>query len=94
MARGAVAKEYITNEILKAFEGSFLNGKEVRIPVMEDSELVQIKVTLTCAKENVENPNEVSTTTISNDTSASDVRFEVTPEEKQEVIDLMKAFNL
>ena len=93
MARGAVAKEYITNEILKAFEGSFLNGKEVRIPVMEDSELVQIKVTLTCAKENVENPNEVSTT-VSNDTPANDVRFEVTPEEKQEVIDLMKAFNL
>ena len=49
--RGATEKEIITNKILETFEGSFVYncGKEIRIPIGE----VQIKVALTCAKENV-----------------------------------------
>lgn len=55
MARGSASKETITSAILAAFPGSFLyNGnKEIRIPVIEDGEVVQIKVTLTAAKVNV-----------------------------------------
>ena len=55
MARGQTAKSEIQNKILSTFEGSFLynDGKEIRIPIMEAGELVQIKVSLTCAKENV-----------------------------------------
>lgn len=55
MAKGASAKLEITNKILKTFEGSFLynDGKEIRIPVSENGEIVQIKVALTCAKVNV-----------------------------------------
>ena len=55
MARGAIAKKEIMDKILSTFEGSFLynNNKEIRIPIMEDGELIQIKVTLTAAKENV-----------------------------------------
>lgn len=51
MAKGATEKEIITNKILETFEGSFLynGGKEIRIPIND----VQIKVALTCAKENV-----------------------------------------
>ena len=54
-AKGSVAKREIFKKILRNFEGSFVynNGKEVRIPWVEDGNEVQIKVTLTCAKENV-----------------------------------------
>jgi hypothetical protein len=56
MARGAEAKAKIQKQILEAFPGSFLynDGKEIRIPTPEGAEIVQIKVALTCAKENVE----------------------------------------
>ena len=56
MARGAEAKAKIQKQILEAFPGSFLynDAKEIRIPTPEGAEIVQIKVVLTCAKENVE----------------------------------------
>lgn len=56
MARGAEAKAKIQKQILEAFPGSFLynDAKEIRIPTPEGAEIVQIKVALTCAKENVE----------------------------------------
>lgn len=53
-ARGAEAKEKIINQILANFAGSFRYDKEIRIPVMENGELIQIKVTLTAAKTNVD----------------------------------------
>lgn len=57
MARGADEKVKVTNDILATFPGSFLynGGKEIRIPVGD----VQIKVALTCAKENVTPEDEV-----------------------------------
>lgn len=56
MARGAQAKSEIAKKILETFSGSFEynGGKEIRVPLMEDGQLVQIKIALTCAKENVE----------------------------------------
>lgn len=56
MARGAQAKSEVMTKILATFAGSFTynDGKEIRIPCSEAGEMVQIKVTLTCAKENVE----------------------------------------
>ncbi len=55
-AKGSVAKQEIFEKILESFEGSFFynNGKEIRIPWTEDGNEVQIKVTLTCAKEIVD----------------------------------------
>ena len=55
MARGAESKTLITNKIIETFEGAFLynDGKEIRIPLKENGEDIQIKVTLTCAKDNV-----------------------------------------
>lgn len=52
-ARGAEAKQIITDKILQTFAGSFIYGKEIRVPLQENGERVEIKVTLTCAKENV-----------------------------------------
>ena len=49
MARGAEEKLQIQNQILETFNGAFVYSKEIRIPVGD----VQIKVVLTCAKDNV-----------------------------------------
>ena len=55
MAKGQVSKALINKKIIDTFEGAFAynDGKEIRIPMMEDGVEVQIKVTLTCAKDNV-----------------------------------------
>ena len=55
MAKGQNLKKDIQSKILETFPGSFLynDGKEIRISGIEDGQEVQIKVTLTAAKENV-----------------------------------------
>ena len=53
MARGAISKQVVIDKILETFQGSFVYGKELRIPMVEDGERVEIKVTLACAKTNV-----------------------------------------
>ena len=53
-ARGSFAKEQVANKVLQAFPGAFKHEKEIRIPVMENGELIQIKCVLTAAKVNVE----------------------------------------
>ena len=55
MAKGALAKEEITNKILEVFPGSFKYEKEIRVPMMENGEMLQIKITLTAAKNMVDN---------------------------------------
>lgn len=52
-ARGAWSKEQVTNKILETFTGAFINDKEIRVPMIENGERVEIKITLTCAKTNV-----------------------------------------
>ena len=54
MAKGAESKAKIVDKILEVFPGAFVvDAKEIRIPMIEDSAEVQIKVALTCAKENI-----------------------------------------
>ena len=53
-ARGAWSKEQVWNKILETFPGSFVNEKEIRIPMIENGDRIEIKVTLTAAKTNVE----------------------------------------
>ena len=48
-SRGAEEKLQIQNQILETFNGAFVYGKEIRVPVGD----VQIKIVLTCAKDNV-----------------------------------------
>lgn len=103
MAKGAVAKEIVFKKILETFEGSFMynGGKECRIPVDENGALVQIKVALTCAKDNVD-PNRASVAPAAvakeegptRNFPAPKERVEPTAEEKQNVEDLLKALGL
>ena len=104
MARGALAKEIVFNKILETFEGSFMynGGKECRVPIDENGTEIQIKITLTAAKDNVSPTGEVSVGPAAvakeegpvGNFPAPKKRTEVTEEEKQNVSDLLKALGL
>lgn len=99
--KGTILKKEITDKILETFEGSFLynDGKEIRIPGLEDGQELQVKVALTCAKINVtpngENalPGEdtVTEAPVSNISQAS---AEVTQEEKDNIKKMMEVLGL
>lgn len=100
--KGTIAKKEITDKILATFEGSFLynDGKEIRIPFVEEGNDVQIKVALTCAKDNVAPGADVALpgTTISTpvnsvvDTPSTPV--ETTQEEKDNIKRMMEVLGL
>jgi hypothetical protein len=99
-AKGSIAKEEIIAKILETFQGSFKYDKEIRIPVLENGEPVQIKVTLTCAKTNVENDENDGGVAIFSETKTASVSAtktsvaEPTAEEKQAVADLCAKLGL
>ena len=106
MAKGQMSKAQITTKLLEIFDGAFLynDGKEIRIPYTEEGELLQIKVTLTCAKENV-NQGDDNALPGTVETGATAAPFEPivkkeekivepTEEEKQNVSDLLRALGL
>lgn len=96
MARGAASKEQVMAGILAAFPGSFKYDKEIRIPMNEDGEIIQIKCVLTAAKVNVESGDDVVTPGVEtvNKTVATNFTNEPTPEEKQAVADLVSKLGL
>ena len=94
--KGSISKEIVTKKILETFEGSF---QEIRIPMEEDGNQIQLKCVLTCAKTNVEPngenaiPGEVTPTAAG--IPASEKTFvEPTQEEKDNVQKLMQMLNL
>lgn len=107
-ARGAEAKKIVTSKIIDTFKDSFLynDGKEIRIPIEENGEIIQIKVTLTAAKVNVTSDDlnfpPVSVSVANNskfsapaaETNVSDVPFELTDEEKKNVKELLESLNM
>lgn len=104
MARGAVAKQEIGNKILECFEGAFYynGGKELRIPWNENGVDVQIKIAMTCAKDNVNPTGEVIEKVAAAASEAGDFmnfpapkkRAEVTEEEKANIESLLKSLGL
>jgi hypothetical protein len=52
-ARGSVAKTLIGTAILQVFPGSFIDSdqKTIRIPTSVEGEPLEIKITMTCAKD-------------------------------------------
>ena len=105
-AKGSVLKGQIMQKILETFPGSFLynDGKEVRINGIEAGQEIQIKVTLTAAKEAVDGgsplPIEISSTvnTMAQITKApaheENVPLEPTEEEKQRLSQLLSSLGL
>lgn len=101
--KGSILKKEVTDKILSVFEGSFLynEGKEIRIPGLEDGQELQIKVSLTCAKTNVnaEEENsipgkEIVLTKESSSTTSDNSIQEISQEEKQNIKKMMEALGL
>lgn len=49
--KGAIAKQEVMDKILEMFDGAFVYDKTIRIPMQENGQELQIKVTLTAAKD-------------------------------------------
>ena len=52
MAKGSLSKDIIFKKLIEVFPGSFMQDDKIcRIPCIENGETVEIKVTLTAAKD-------------------------------------------
>ena len=89
MARGSLAKEELTKKLLETFEGSFVVGKDIRIPMIENGETLEIKIALTCAKDVIGSAG----TSVTGSDKAT-VSASITEEEKKEVKNLIEELNL
>lgn len=103
-ARGSQAKAEIQKKILETFPGSFITDKMIRIPMTEDGEVIQIKCTLTAAKNIIDLQPKVTPTAPA---ANSDVPFEkcmnppedaqdwkMTKEEEKRVAAIMKKLGM
>ena len=89
--KGSIAKEEIIKRMMEVFEDSFMNDKTLIIPMMENGEEVQIKLTLTASKTNIPHSNgkaEIPITVAVGMPNPVEV-VEPTEEEKQRVVDLI-----
>ena len=95
MARGSESKTAITQKILDTFNGAFVYDKEIRIPMEENGESLQIKCVLTCAKTNVDAGGSSSNSNVNtNNTTLTSQSFEITDEEKKNVDILIETLGL
>lgn len=106
MAKGAESKTKLFSDIKNLYPDAFWEdeGKILRVPMMEGSNIVEIKVTLTAAKTNMgsgEIKGAFSTTTTTTTPSVFNMPSEktanlteITEEEKQNVANLIAALNL
>ena len=100
MAKGAKAKEDILKKIQEAFPAAFFHDKVLRIPMQENGEDVEIKVTLTAAKDCVGGVNKLNFSTPVNegDSSSTELPWDeprrepvlIGEEEKKNIEDLAK----
>jgi len=94
MAKGSFAKEQIIAKIQEIYPNAFfVDGKELRIPMIEDGTEVQIKVALTCAKENV-SPLGDAEISISADQPAPAAPVQVSQQEKETIEAMMARLNM
>ena len=102
MAKGQQFKKEVQEKILQLFPQSFLynDAKEIRICGVEDGQPIQIKVALTCAKENVEigadnaMPGDFPAPKMTAPTPERTAPVQPTEAEKQTVADLLKSLGL
>lgn len=99
--KGATSKNIIAKKILETFEGAFQYDKEIRIPIVEDGETIQIKIALTCSKTNVAAGGDTAlpgatpsaaTPARGQRANTSTVAEEPTEEEKQAIKDFLNQF--
>lgn len=97
-AKGSILKGEIAEKILKTFPDSFLynDGKEIRINGVENGVEIQIKVTLTAAKEAVSSgiSKIESEGTADSNLLPSETITEPTEDEQIRLQNLLKKLNL
>ncbi len=93
MARGAEAKQNVMNKIMEVFPDAFIYGKELRIPMQENGERVEIKVALTCAKTNVGGEDTLDISGVESNVPMNVVAAP-TEEEKANIAELMNRLGL
>ena len=95
MARGANEKVVVFNKIMETFDGAFSpDGKIIRVPIDMGDGIVEIKVTLTAAKD-VLGGGDASIETSEVQTPASTFATSApTEEEKANISDLMQKLGL
>ena len=93
-AKGAVSKQNVANQIMSTFAGAFIaaDGKTIRIPLVEDGEPIEIKVTLVAAKD-LESNGTVATAEVAEAAPAATDNIEITEAEKKRVNDLLNSLN-
>ena len=98
--RGSWSKGIVKEKILETFKDSFENGSEIRIPLYENGEVIQIKVTLTAAKTNVNIggdtaiPGSAAAPVKATVSQPSGEIVEPTAEEKENVANLLASLGL
>lgn len=97
-AKGSILKGEIAAKILETFPGSFLynDGKEIRINGTENGVEIQIKITLTAAKEAVNNGTSETTSKedIVSNLPSSEAIAEPTRDEQIRLQELLQKLNL
>jgi len=93
-ARGSVAKTLIGTAILQVFPGSFIDSdqKTIRIPTTCEGEPIEVKISMTAAKDIVGNGGQASSVTASK--QAVPQNREMTNEEIAEVKRLVTELGL
>lgn len=102
MAKGQILKDDISQKILEMFPNSFMMDKNIYINGKENGEPVQIKVAFTTPKTPVEAPPQIDIADdwgFGDSTSAPAPKVaqkatEITAEERQTVLDLMRELDL
>lgn len=95
-ARGTIAKQEVTEKLREAFGDNFIGEYEKKIYVWanDGGDRVQIAITLTCPKIQIE----TNATSVDSDsafpTTASAQSIEFTDQEKKNLEDLMARLNL
>ena len=98
--KGSIAKQEVLAKILEVFPNAFQYDKEIRVPMIENGEEGQIKVTLTAAKVNVTNgadtalPGDFPAPTNTPVTPERTAPVEPTAQEKQNVANLLARLGL
>lgn len=94
MARGSLAKTMIGTAILQVFPGSFIDSdqKTIRIPTTCEGQPIEVKISMTAAKDIVGNGGQASSVTASK--QAIPQNTQMTDEEVAEVKRLIEELHL
>ena len=89
--KGTQAKAEILTKLQEIYPDAFLVDKVLRIPMVEDGQTVEIKITLTAAKDVLGGAKKIEAKTINTSSTTS---TEPTEEEKIKVAEALKSLGM